>query len=169
MLKPVDGRSSQGQVVARDAQQYHAALAQRSDYIAQPFIEGSIFTVDVARDLYGNVQCLCREELLRTVNGLGTTVRILPGHPLEATCAAIAAQAGVVGVVNMEFICRGDEYYFLEVNPRFSGGVGFSIAAGVDFAAMEIACHEGECLPPAPALRPMTITRRIAPMITEIG
>ncbi len=167
MLKPVGGRSSQGQVVAHNAQQYHAALAQRKDYIAQPFIEGDIFTIDVARDLYGSVRCLCRQELLRTINGLGTTVRILPGHPLEAVCAAIAAQAGIVGVVNMEFICRGEEAYFLEVNPRFSGGVGFSIAAGMDFAAMEIACHDGECLPPAPALRPMTITRRVTPFITE--
>ena len=167
MLKPVGGRSSQGQVVAHNAQQYHAALAQRKDYIAQPFIEGDIFTIDVARDLYGNVRCLCRQELLRTVNGLGTTVRILPGHALEDVCAAIAAQAGIVGVVNMEFICRGEEAYFLEVNPRFSGGVGFSIAAGMDFAAMEIACHEGECLAPAPALRPMTITRSVTPFITE--
>ena len=167
MLKPVDGRSSQGQVVVRTPEAYHSALASRSDYIAQPFIEGSIFTIDVARDLYGNVRCLCREELLRTVNGLGTTVRVLPGHPLEATCAAIAEQAGIVGVVNMEFIGRNDEYHFLEVNPRFSGGVGFSIAAGADFAAMEIACHEGECLPLLPALRPATVTRRIQPVITE--
>ena len=84
-----------------------------------------------------------------------------------AGMAGFVGVAGIVGVVNMEFIGRDGEYYFLEVNPRFSGGVGFSIAAGMDFAAMEIACHEGECLPPAPALRPMTITRRVTPFITE--
>ncbi len=168
MLKPVNGRSSQGQVIARSREQYLSALSARPDYIAQPFIEGDIFTVDVARDLYGNVQCLCRQELLRTINGLGTTVRILPGHPLEKTCAAIAAQAGIVGVVNMEFIGRGDEYYFLEVNPRFSGGVGFSIAAGVDFAALEIASHEGESIGQRAPVRTMTITRRVQPFITEI-
>jgi len=167
MLKPIGGRSSQGQVIARTLEQYRSALSSRSDYIAQPFIEGDIFTVDVARDLYGNVQALCRQELLRTVNGLGTTVRILPGHPLEETCAAIAQQAGIVGVVNMEFIGQGDDFYFLEVNPRFSGGVGFCIAAGVDFAALEIICHEGESIGPRPEVRPMTLTRRIQPMITE--
>jgi len=167
MLKPVNGRSSQAQVIARNIEQYRAALQNRDDYIAQPFIEGDVFTVDVARDLYGNVQCLCRQELLRTVNGLGTTVRNLPGHPLETTCAAIAAQAGIVGVVNMEFIGRGDDFYFLEVNPRFSGGVGFSIAAGVDFAALEILCHEGESIGKRADVRPMTITRRVQPVITE--
>jgi len=167
MLKPVNGRSSQAQVIARNIDQYRAAIQNRDDYIAQPFIEGNIFTVEVARDLYGNVQALCRQELLRTVNGLGTTVRILPGHPLEETCAAIAQQAGIVGVVNMEFIGQGDDFYFLEVNPRFSGGVGFCIAAGVDFAALEIICHEGESIGPRPEVRPMTLTRRIQPMITE--
>lgn len=168
MLKPVGGRSSQGQVVARNREQYLAALAGRDDYIAQPYIDGNVFTVDVARDSYGQVQALCRQELLRTSNGLGTTVRMLPGHPLEAVCAAIAAQAGIVGVVNMEFIGREEEFYFLEVNPRFSGGVGFSIAAGVDFAALEVACFGGERIGPRPEVRPMTLTRRIQPMITRV-
>ncbi len=168
MLKPVGGRSSQGQVIARNLEQYLSALANRTDYIAQPFIEGDVFTIDVARDLYGNVQCLCRQEVLRTVNGLGTTVRILPGHALEETCAAIAAQAGIVGVVNMEFIGHGEDFYFLEINPRFSGGVGFSIAAGVDFAALEIACNDGDFIGKRAEVRPMTITRRIQPVITQV-
>ncbi len=168
MLKPVNGRSSQAQVIARSLDQYRAAIQNRDDYIAQPFIEGDIFTVEVARDLYGNVQALCRQELLRTVNGLGTTVRIHPGHPLEAVCAAIAQQAGIVGVVNMEFIGREGEYYFLEVNPRFSGGVGFCIAAGVDYAALEITCHEDESIGQRPDVRPMTLTRRIQPFVTQM-
>ena len=167
MLKPLSGRSSQGQVVARTLEEYQAALSRRDDYIAQPFIEGDIYTVDVARDLYGSTQCLCRKELLRTVNGLGTTVRILPGHPLESICAEIARLAGIVGAVNMEFIGRGDDYYFLEVNPRFSGGVGFSIAAGVDFAKLEILCHDGDMIGPRPQVSEMTITRRMETVITE--
>ena len=68
----------------------------------------------------------------------------------------------------MEFIGREGEYYFLEVNPRFSGGVGFCIAAGVDYAALEIACHEGESIGSRPEVRPMTLTRRIQPVITQV-
>ena len=81
-----------------------------------------------------NVQALVRHELLRTSNGLGTAVRVLPGHPLEAVCARVAACAGVVGVVNMEFIVDGDAAWFLEVNPRFSGGVGLQRAGGRGFS-----------------------------------
>lgn len=87
MLKPLHGRSSQGQVIARTPQAYHAALDARGDYIAQPYLDGDIYTVDVARDRFGHVQALARHELLRTPNGLGTAVRVLPGHPLEAVCA----------------------------------------------------------------------------------
>ena len=136
-------------------------------HFGQPFIEGSVFTVDVARDLYGNTQCLARQELLRTVNGLGTTVRVLPGHPLEEICARIAEKAGIVGVVNMEFIVRNDEYRFLEVNPRFSGGVGFSMAAGVDFARLEILCHEGEFIGKRPEVREMTVSRKTEMIVTD--
>lgn len=167
MLKPLHGRSSQGQTVAHTAQEYHAALNVRDDLIAQPYLPGQVFTVDVARDLYGNVQALCRQELLRTVNGLGTTVRLLPGHPLEKICADIAREAGVVGVVNMEFIGRGEDDFFLEVNPRFSGGVGFSMLGGVDFAALEIACHDGDFIGPRADLRPMTIARTYDMVVTE--
>ena len=167
MLKPVHGRSSQGQAVVRTREAFRQALSQRDDYIAQPYLDGNIYTVDVARDLYGNVQCLTRCELLRTVNGLGTTVRILPGHELEKVCAAIADCAGIVGAVNMEFIGHGDQYFFLEVNPRFSGGLGFSEAAGVDFAKLEILCHEGEFIGQRPAVKEMTITRRVEMVVTE--
>ena len=167
MLKPLSGRSSQGQAVVRTMEAFRSALQTRDDYIAQPFLSGDIYTVDVARDLYGNVQCLVRCELLRTVNGLGTTVRILPGHPLEETCRAIAECAGLVGVVNMEFIGHDGDYYFLEVNPRFSGGLGFSEAAGVDFARLEILCHDGEFIGQRPDVKGCTITRRIEMAVTE--
>ncbi len=167
LLKPLRGRSSQGRIVARDLAAYRAALSQRADLIAQPFLDGDIYTVDVARDLYGNVQCLARQELLRTVNGLGTTVRVLPGHPLEDVCARIADSIGLVGVVNMEFICHGGAFFFLETNPRFSGGVGFSQAAGADFPWLQILCHQGEPIGPRPAVRAMTLARRVCPMITE--
>ncbi|MDY4007378.1 MAG: ATP-grasp domain-containing protein [Candidatus Limiplasma sp.] len=166
MLKPLHGRSSQGQAVVRGREALLSALSTRDDYIAQPYLEGPVYTVDVARDRFGHVQALARLELLRTVNGLGTTVRMLPGHPLEGVCASIAARAGVVGVVNMEFIEHGGEYWFLEVNPRFSGGLGFSVLAGVDFPALNLLCHAGEAIGARADARACIITRRISPVIT---
>ncbi len=168
LLKPRSGRSSQRQTLARTPEAYRAALSQNEDLIAQPYVEGCLFTVDVARDAQGNVQALARQEYLRATNGLGVTVRTFPGHALEAVCARIAACAGIVGVVNMEFIERGGVYWFLEVNPRLSGGVGFSAAAGMDFPALAMECALGRPLPaPSPA-RALTMTRRVQPVVTQI-
>ncbi len=161
MLKPRSGRSSQGQAVANNLEELEAAAARRDDYIVQPFITGNIFTVDVARDATGLVQALARQELLRTGNGLGTTVEVYDAHPLEETCAAIAAEIGLVGVVNMEFIHHGEEYCFLEVNPRFSGGTGFSMQAGMDCASLMLTCHQGGAIGPRQPARPGIYTRQV--------
>jgi carbamoyl-phosphate synthase large subunit len=169
MLKPVRGRSSQAQTVARDAEELTQALRLRDDYIVQPYLPGTVYTVDAARDVLDNVVTLTRVERLRTVNGLGTAVEICPGHPLDAVCVGILRFAKVTGVVNLEFIRRGDEYYFLELNPRFSGGVGFSVLAGYDFPLAMLNCHTDEPLPPAPVFRRMTLAQRYEMRVTETG
>jgi carbamoyl-phosphate synthase large subunit len=167
LLKPLRGRSSEGKTVARTLAELKLALDARNDLVIQPYLEGDVYTVDCARDEKGNAVALTRRERLRTVNGLGTAVDICPGHPLDDVCIRILAFAGVVGVVNAEFIRHGDAYYFLEVNPRFSGGIGFSVLAGYDFPQAMILCHEGKRLPAPPAFRPMTLAQRYEMKITE--
>lgn len=161
MLKPRSGRSSQGQAVVHSREELTNVLGRRDDYIIQPFLSGTIFTVDVARDVAGQVQTLAREELLRTGNGLGTTVQVYDNHPLEAVCAAIAEEVGLVGVVNMEFIHHEESYFFLEVNPRFSGGTGFSLKAGMDTAMLMLACHQGQSIGQRGSVRPGIYTRQV--------
>ena len=167
MLKPLHGRSSQAQAVVSSQEAFASVLKNREDYICQPFIDGKIYTVDAARDAFGNVQALTRCELLRTVNGLGTTVEILPKHPLEKTACAIADAVGLIGAVNMEFIGNDDGFWFLEVNPRFSGGIGFSCLAGMDVPMLHLFAHQGRTLPDKQDISPATMVRQIAPVITE--
>ena len=168
MLKPLRGRSSQAQAVAHDAQTLMQALSRRQDYIIQPYLSGDVFTVDCARDRFGNTVTLTRRECLRTVIGLGTAVEICPNHPLDAVCSAILGRIGLVGAVNAEFICHEGAYRFLEVNPRFSGGVGFSALAGYDFTLAMLRCHTGEPLLPAPAFAPMTLAQRYEMGVTSV-
>ena len=168
MIKPVRGRSSQAQVIAHTQAELTQALQVRADYIIQPYLTGDVYTVDCARDAAGKCVTLTRWERLRTGNGLGTAVEICPQHPLYAICSGILAYVNIVGVVNMEFIHHGDAYYFLEVNPRFSGGVGFSMLAGYDFALAMLACHQGMALPPLPAIRRMTLAQRYEMAITKL-
>ncbi len=146
MLKPNSGRSSMGQMVVSSQQALEQALTLRNDYIAQPYLSGDVWTVDVARDANGHCQTVVRQELLRTGNGLGMTVQTYATHPLQVVCAQIADCIHLVGVVNMEFIEHGDQFAFLEVNPRFSGGIGFSLVAGCNLTDMMLRCAKGESI-----------------------
>ena len=69
--------------------------------------------------------------------------------------------------MNMEFIRHGEESYFLEVNPRFSGGIAFSRAAGVNFVALELLCHQGRSIGSRGAVTEMVLTRRMEVLRTE--
>lgn len=137
ILKPRDGRSSQGLYRVRTEAELAGALKEirrtgrEKDYLVQPLIEGRIVTVDVVRFPDGTCTAAPREEYVRTWNGAGLSVHVFRDRTLEETCSAVAEELGILGCVNFEFIHAEDgSYYFMECNPRFSGGTGFSIAAG---------------------------------------
>lgn len=156
VLKPVNGRSSNGLYRIYQEDQLGFALSnvlepdQLDDtalehYIVQPLIKGNVITVDVVRDRKGNCTAVAREELLRTPNGAGLSVRVFRDELLEEACCKIAERTGVLGCVNFEFI-RGEGsgvYYFIECNPRFSGGVAFTELAGVRMVRAHLAVFDG--------------------------
>lgn len=170
VLKPKDGRSSQGLRMIESPREMMLAVelckAQAERYLVQPKIEGSVVTVDVVRDPgSGDCVCLPRRELLRTPNGAGTSVYVFRDEELEERCRRIAAALEIRGCVNFEFIeCpdADEKYYFLECNPRFSGGVAFSCMAGYDMVKNHLSCFTGGSIEPAGEIREQYLARRYA-------
>lgn len=171
VLKPWDGRSSQGLRVIKGAKEMMLAVEicrhQAERYLVQPKIEGGVVTVDVVRDpVSGTCVCLPRRELLRTMNGAGTSVYVFRDDELEQQCRQIAAALDIRGCVNFEFIegqeegPDGSRWRFLECNPRFSGGVAFSCIAGYDMVKNHLNCFLGKELEPLGDIRPQYIARR---------
>ena len=168
VTKPVDGRSSQGLRVVENAEEY--ALVDKN-HIVQRYISGPIIAVDVCRHpVTGHVDSLAREELLRTVNGAGTSVKILKNKKLAEQCAEIAEKLGVCGTICLEFIREnvgdGDSdepefvYHPLECNPRFSGGIAFSSMAGYDFIAAHVAAFTMPDIPYMGKIKEQYIARK---------
>lgn len=157
ILKPVNGRSSSGLYRIFQEDQLGFAFSNICDpdklndtalenYIVQPLIKGHVVTVDVLRDSKGHCTAVPREELLRTPNGAGLSVRVFQDSALTEACRQIAAGLNILGCVNFEFI-RGEGsgvYYFIECNPRFSGGVAFTELAGVPMVSGALRCFAGE-------------------------
>lgn len=162
--KPVNGRSSEGVRRIQNQREWSLFISElQGSYLVQPFIAGENITVDVVRcPQTEKTVAVARQELLRTVNGAGLSVRIFHDSRFEQACCDLADNLGIIGCVNFEFI-RGEdgEYRLLECNPRFSGGVSFSHEAGYDMVTNHLRCFEGSCdIDDAPVARSCYIARR---------
>ena len=153
ILKPDNGRSSEGVFRIANREALTRALLElrmlgrAEGYLAQPFVSGRVVCVDTVRDRAGNTVALAREEYLRSQRGAGLSVQVFRDSELEAICGELAAELDLIGCVNFEFIKdAGGRYHFLECNPRFSGGVGFSERAGFPAVKMHLAAWRGETL-----------------------
>jgi carbamoyl-phosphate synthase large subunit len=145
--KPVKGRSSQGLRIYHSHEELPRTLDDQAVY--QQYIEGEIYTVDVVRDTRGQVVALPRLELVRTANGAGVTVSVQPDRSeLIALSESVVHAMDLIGAVNLEFIHDGMDYYLIDINPRFSAGVGFSIASGFEVVKHHIDVFMGNPITP---------------------
>ena len=180
VIKPVDGRSSQGlHIVKNEREMELAAELCREEldrYLVQPKISGPIITVDVMRDpKTENCVCIPRRELLRTPNGAGTSVLVFKHEELEKQCRAIAKALNICGCVNFEFVEEATpeekngtgKWRFLECNPRFSGGLAFSHVAGYNMVKNHLNCFMGLETEPEGEIREVHIARRYAEHVMD--
>lgn len=159
IAKPINGRSSEGIQKICTVQQLKE-IPKTSRYIVQEYLDGSIFTVDYVRDTKGNDFSVPRKELLRTKNGAGITVEIEPNAGLQQISSYIGERIGVVGCINMEFILHKNEFYLIDINPRFSAGVAFSNLVGFNMVTSHLSCFYNGVIEKNVVLRKQIITKR---------
>ncbi len=179
VIKPIDGRSSQGLHIVKNAKEMESVVElcreEADHYLVQPKISGPIITVDVVRNPETE-ECVCipRRELLRTPNGAGTSVYVFKNEHLEKQCKAIAKVLNICGCVNFEFVEEAEpeeknglgKWRFLECNPRFSGGLAFSAVAGYDMVRNHLNCFKGIGLEPEGEIREQYVARRYTEFVT---
>ena len=180
VIKPVDGRSSQGLRIVNTAKEMELAVElcgeNFSQYLVQPKISGPIITVDVVRNPETE-ECVCipRRELLRTPNGAGTSVYVFKHEELEQQCREIARALNIRGCVNFEFVEELTPEYsgapgkwrFLECNPRFAGGLAFSHVAGYDMVKNHLNCFMGAAIEPKGEIAEQYIARRYTEFVMD--
>lgn len=166
ICKPVDGRSSCGLFKAFCEKELRQQLdhIDAGRYCVQPMINGTVVTVDVVRnDATGTTACVPRKELLRTLNGAGTSVYVFRDQELERMAHLIADKLRIHGCVNFEFIQNDDgSFHFLECNPRFSGGLSFTLDSGYDCVVNHLRCFTGQDIDEPKNIRVGYIARKYA-------
>lgn len=166
--KPIDGRSSEGLIKINSINEVNNKL-EYANYIFQEFIDGRICTVDYIRDRKTERYCaLPRIELLRTTNGAGMTVEIVHNPEIIELANEIGSLLDVHGCINFEFIVKGSNYYLIDLNPRFSAGVGFSKLAGYDFPKNLLNLYTNKELEPLPDYPRMILQKKIIEVVNMI-
>ncbi len=140
-IKPKDGSASIFAYKVENEEELQLYSEHVPDYIIQPFVNGTEYTVDVLCDLEGN-PILITPRIRLSVRGgevmktrISQDVKIIEETKkiLEAFCPC-----GPVTLQLMREEKTGEDYY-IEINPRFGGGTPLSIKAGAD-SAKELLC-----------------------------
>jgi carbamoyl-phosphate synthase large subunit len=134
-LKPWDGYASRSNVLVTDQQELEFYAKRVPNAICQEYIEGIEFTCDVYVDFSGEVRCVVPRQRLEVRAGEVSKARIVRDTVVIDTVTGLVAALGAgPGVITVQLIQTKDhQLKFIEVNPRFGGGVPLSIRAGANF------------------------------------
>ena len=113
-------------------------LLDEADFIPSlllmEYLDGVEYSADCVGD--GN-QLVALVQRRKPLDGLyGQDIVDLPA--IRAACAELASHYGLLGLFNVQFREGRGGLRLLEVNPRFSGGIGMSCANGVNLPYLAV-------------------------------
>jgi carbamoyl-phosphate synthase large subunit len=119
------------------------------DYILQPFITGTEYTIDAYVTQSGELLGAVSRVRLETINGEVSRGLTKKEPELLEEVKRILSVPGFAGPITLQAINAedGSGWYFIEINPRFGGGCIQSIEAGANFAEALVAEYLGETPP----------------------
>ncbi len=147
-VKPRTGRGGVGAFPIRSRRELDFFVEYIEDAIVQEYLDGPEFTLDMLCDFSGQPLAIVPRERVVIRAGVidrGRTVNDPALIDLGRDCAGALRFAGAVNIQ-----CRvvdGRPTVF-EINPRFSGGIGLTIAAGVDVPRLLLELALGFRVPP---------------------
>lgn len=167
IVKPRRGAGSRG--VARiDDRAALESLDLDDGIIIQAYLPGDEFSVDVLMGAGGTAIAAVPRLRARVDSGVAVAGLTVHDEELESTAIACARSAGIVGVANVQL--RRDEHgtaALLEINPRFSGAMPLTIAAGVDMPSIALDLALGRPTPEAVPFREIANVRYLEDVFVE--
>ncbi len=134
-MKPMDGNASKGIFKIRDERE----LLFFRDYVQKPILQecmhGTEFTLDILFDFNGRVRCVVPRKRIEVRAGeVSKAVIVDNKNVVEQGWRAGNSVKGARGCINIQcFLTEDEKVKFIEINPRFGGGVPLSLQAGADF------------------------------------
>ena len=135
-IKPVDGSSSIGANRANSMDELQFFASQLPEYVIQPFIAGTEYTVDIFCDLNG-LPIFITPRIRQAVRaGEVLKTQICHQPDIEQEMLRLISDFSPCGAITVQLI-RDEKTginHYIEINPRFGGGAPLSMKAGANSA-----------------------------------
>jgi carbamoyl-phosphate synthase large subunit len=147
VVKPRFGRGSRDVIIGDDSTFIDAAVRQVPDPVVQQQAMGREFTADCLIDRAGQVAGLCARWRSTTRGGISVKGTTFVSPAVDASVAATVRAVGLHGPINLQgFVSADGQVIVIEVNPRFSGALPLSIAAGAELVLEFVRAMFGESI-----------------------
>lgn len=140
VVKPRAGRGSRGVRLLDDPADVAAVLRQDADLIAQTRLGGREFTADALVGRDGGLRTVVPRWREETRAGISVKGRTFEAAAVTDVVAGALAAVGLTGPANVQgFVADDGAVTVVEINPRFSGGLPLTLAAGADVVSAYLA------------------------------
>ena len=148
-VKPRVGRGAVGAFTARTREELDFFLKYVPNPVIQEYLDGPEYTIDVLCDFNGKPLSIVPRERVVIRAGVIDRGRTVRSEALTNLAIAVCRVLRFNGPINIQCRMRGDQAVIIEINPRFSGGIPLTIAAGADFPRMILDLASGRDVAPA--------------------
>jgi len=134
-LKPWDGHAGRGTAKVSDMEELGVFARRIPNCIVQEFVDGTEYTCDVFVDFGMKVRCVVPRKRIEIRGGEVSKGQVVKDRRIMSQAKRLVETLGAgPGVITIQLIVDGaGNIRFIEINPRFGGGVLLSIKAGAGF------------------------------------
>jgi carbamoyl-phosphate synthase large subunit len=134
-VKPRFGRGGVAAFPARTERELSFFSSYVGDAVVQEYLDGPEFTIDVLCSFSHEVIAVVPRERVVVRAGVMDRGRTVRDQSLIDLGVEVARVLPFTGAANIQCRVVGGRPVVFEINPRFSGGIPLTIAAGADFPA----------------------------------
>ncbi len=134
-LKPWDGYASRGNAIVKNRKELLFFAKRVPNPICQKFVEGTEYTCDAYVDFNMKTRCVVPRKRIEVRAGEVSKGQAVKHPRIMSESARLVERLGAgPGVITLQlFLTSDNKIKFIEINPRFGGGVPLSIKAGANF------------------------------------
>jgi carbamoyl-phosphate synthase large subunit len=148
-IKPRFGRGGVGAFPVRTRRELEFFIDYVDTPVVQEYLDGPEFTIDVLCDFRQRPLSIVPRERVVIRAGVIDRGRTVRDQALIDLGESVARVLPLVGAANIQCRIVDGQPVVFEINPRFSGGISLTIAAGADFPRLLVELTCGRAISPA--------------------